>query len=178
MLLDFAEANPTAYLDEMAWYLQHTCGVAVHITTVWRTLRRRGWSRTYVRRRAAERCLVLKAVFLGRMVAFDPRQLAFLDESCADERTGWRSYGWSPVGVEATVEGSMRRSPRWSILTAYTLDGYLPGVLVEQITINAEVLLRWLQESVLPQLQAGYHIIIMDNASMHRSVVSYDSYLE
>lgn len=149
----------------MAWYLQHTCGVVVHITTIWRTLKRRGWSRTYVRRRAAKRCLFTKAIFRGRMLAFNHAQLVFLDESGADERSGWRSYGWSEVGTEATVVGSMRRAPRWSILPAYTLKGYLEGVLIEQITINAEVLLRWLQESVLPQLQAGWHIIVMDNAS-------------
>ena len=51
--------------------------------------------------------------------------LVFLDESAANEFTKDRKSGWSLRGVSAIKERDFRRSERWSILPAYTSDGYM-----------------------------------------------------
>ena len=51
--------------------------------------------------------------------------IVFLDESAANERTSDRKFGWSPVGVTPHVYESTKRSEHWSILLAYTIDGFI-----------------------------------------------------
>ena len=60
-----------------------------------------------------------------------------------------------------------KRSKRWSILPAITVNGYLKDVLIYQGSITTEIYLDWLANSVLPQTQPS-QILIMDNASIHK----------
>jgi transposase len=62
----------------------------------------------------------------------------------------------------------MKRSERWSLLPAMTVDGYLTHRIF-QGAITAEIIEEFLQKDVLPFLQPGGHVLLMDNASIHRS---------
>lgn len=66
------------------------------------------------------------------------------------------------------LEYSMKRSERWSLLPAMTVDGHLTHQTF-QGAITAEIMAGFLQKDVLPLLQLGYHVLLMDNASIHRS---------
>jgi transposase len=48
-----------------------------------------------------------------------------------------------------------------------TCRGYLPGTLIYQGAITAEIFMDWLEYTVLPQLEPGT-VLVMDNASIHR----------
>jgi hypothetical protein len=76
-----------------------------------------------------------------------------MHESACNERTGDCKYGWSPVGRSVELEYSLKRSGRWSLLPAMTLDGYLAhrifqgaitarGVLAERCAAAAKRLLQ------------------------------------
>jgi hypothetical protein len=84
-----------------------------------------------------------------------------------------RKYGWAPVGVPSTESRSIKRSERWSILPAYSLDGYIAWDIV-QGSYTTELFNSFIEEQVLP-LCTPYpgprSIIIMDNAQIHRSQV-------
>lgn len=90
-----------------------------------------------------------------------------VDESAACERTGWRKFGWSLRGAPCFTSAPVKRSERWSILPAITINGYLDGTLIIQGSITAEIFMNWLESTVLPQLEIGM-ILVMDNASIHR----------
>lgn len=62
----------------------------------------------------------------------------------------------------------MRRSERWSLLPAMTVNGYLAHC-VFQGAITVEIMLEFLQDQVLPCCTPGYHVLLMDNAAIHRS---------
>jgi transposase InsO family protein len=62
----------------------------------------------------------------------------------------------------------LRRERRWSVLPAMTIDGYLEDPLVVQGSVTIEAFEEWFEYKVLPQLHAG-QIVVMDNASIHRS---------
>lgn len=62
----------------------------------------------------------------------------------------------------------MKRSERWSLLPAMTVDGYLTHRMF-QGAITAEFMVEFLQQDVLPRCTPGYHVLLMDNASIHRS---------
>jgi hypothetical protein len=57
-------------------------------------------------------------------------RLVFLNESAANEHTGYRKRGWSPRGVDCTDLVTTKWFTRWSILPALTINGYLPDPLI------------------------------------------------
>ena len=99
---------------------------------------------------------------------YNAEQIVAIDESACNERTGNRKYGWSPVGRSVKLEYSMKRSERWSLLPAITVDSYLTHTIF-QGAITSEIMVEFLQKEVLLMLQPRYHVLIMDNASIHRS---------
>ena len=94
----------------------------------------------------------------------------FIDELGANERTGYRKYGWSPTNLPAIEVSSIRRSERWSVLPAYGCNGFLEGTLIYQGSITAEIFNAWIEVTVLPQCTPGT-ILVMDNASIYRNKV-------
>ena len=89
ILLLYFEQRPYAYLDEVAWFLFDEFDVNVDESTVWRTLKRLGWSRKAARFAAAQRNDVVRNWWKTmKLPQWNQNQLVFLDESAACERTG------------------------------------------------------------------------------------------
>ena len=108
-----------------------------------------------------------------RLTEWRPEQLIYVDESACNERTSDRKYGWSPIGTRATVVGSYKRSERFSILPAYTCNGFLDWD-VFQGSYNTELFLVFIETHVLPHttpFPGPKSVLIMDNARIHRSEV-------
>jgi transposase len=170
-MMDFVEDRPTAYIDEMQQFLYDTFDeLEVPLSSIKRLLKERGWSRKSVRARAQERSELLRAQWRGIAAAYDEDQLVFLDESASNERTGDRSQGWSPIGVECGISRPLKRSERWSVLPALTVDGYIEWVIF-QGSITADLYLEFVVERVLPHCTpypGPRSVIIMDNASIHK----------
>jgi hypothetical protein len=100
-------------------------------------------------------------------------QLVFIDESASNERTLDRKFGWSPVGLPSREIRPAKRSARWSILPAYTLKGYITHEIVHG-SFNGQLFNDFIANKVLPLCAphpAPRSILIMDNASIHRSQV-------
>ena len=94
----------------------------------------------------------------------------FIDKSGANERTGYRKFGWSPVNIPAIEVSSIQYSERWSILPAYGCNGFFKGMLIYQSSITAEIFNAWIKVTVLLQYIPGT-ILIMDNASIYKNKV-------
>jgi hypothetical protein len=92
----------------------------------------------------------------------------FIDESAAAPRIGDRKRGWSPIRLPILDTQRLRRDKRWSVLPAITLEGYLGDPLIVEGAVTMDLFEEWFEEKVLPQLQPS-HIVVMDNASIHRS---------
>ena len=67
----------------------------------------------------------LREEWMHKLASYTADQLVFVDESAANERTGQRKCGWSPVGIRHHEYRVLERSKRWSILPAYTVDGFV-----------------------------------------------------
>jgi len=63
----------------------------------------------------------------------------------------------------------IKRLERWSILPAYIINGFLPGTLIWQGLITSKIFNAWIKSSVLPYCIPGYTILVLDNASIHKS---------
>lgn len=168
-LLEFLNGRPHAYLEEVRDWILDKFGILVSISLVYRELRRMKWSRKIATRRAAEQSDALRRVFRARIqLNYTAEQIVAIDESACNERTGDRKYGWGPIGSSVELSYSMKRSERWSLLPAMTVDGYLIHHIF-QGAITTEIMEEFLEQKVLPLLQPGYHVLLMDNASIHRS---------
>ena len=168
-LREFLNGRPQAYLEEVRDWILDEFDIAVSTSLVYRELRRMKWSRKIATKRAVEQSDALRRVFRARVqLNYTAEQIVAIDESACNERTGDRKYGWSPVGCSVELEYSMKRSERWSLLPAMTVDGYLVHHIF-QGAITAEIMEEFLKQKVLPLLQPGYHVLLIDNASIHRS---------
>jgi transposase len=95
----------------------------------------------------------------------------FLDESAANERTGDRKFGWSPVGLDCGVFRPIKRSMRWSVLLALGHEGYL-CYMIHQGSITSKIFLEFVEGSLLPLCSAYLgprSVLILDNARIHHS---------
>lgn len=71
------------------------------------------------------------------------------------------------------MESLFKRSKRWSILPAYTVDGYI-AFTVHHGSITTQIFNQFVAEQVLPQCTpyadgGPRSIIILDNAKLHMS---------
>ena len=120
---------------------------------------------------AAERDQELRDNWLRRLAQWKHYHLVFVDESAANERTLDRKRGWAPIGVRPTETRPHKRSERWSILPAYTSNGYITHEIY-QGSYNTERFNQFIAEKVLPLCNAWpapHSVLVMDNASIHRS---------
>lgn len=167
-LMDFLEDQPTAYLDEITWFVWDEFKILVCEKTIHNILNCHNWNCKACRRRASERSATLREAWLAKQFDMRADQIVFVDESASNEKTGWRKYSWSQRGAPCYTDQPAKRSERWSILPAITVKGYLPSTLIHQGSITANIFLNWLEFTVLPQLRPG-QILVMDNASIHRT---------
>jgi len=123
---------------------------------------------------ARERSQELRDEWKARLTQWKPEQLIFVDESAANERTADRKYGWATKGAKAFAKISMKRSEKWSILPAYTLDGFIAWDVV-QGSYNKQLFNDFIRNFVLPLCNHDPNglksILIMDNAKIHHSEV-------
>jgi len=102
------------------------------------------------------------------MADITAEQCVFIDESAVNERTGIRKRAWAPIGVRAPIQKvPVRVNERFSVLPAYTVNGFLPFALITQGSIKAVEFYEWLATCLLPQLTPHYHVLIMDNNKTH-----------
>ena len=73
--------------------------------------------------RAAQRNPELRKAWLHKLSQWAADQLIFIDELAANECTSNRKTGWAPIGITPFENKPFKRSERFSVLPAYTIDG-------------------------------------------------------
>ncbi|CAB4475825.1 unnamed protein product [Rhizophagus irregularis] len=143
------------YLDELAakvtkyqqkYLNDKPNNLSVSVSTVCRTLKSLGFFRKKLSRKAKERNEIERISFIMRMKNFSLEQFVFVDETAKDERTPFRSYGYSSSNRRAEIKCPFIRGKR------YTIEGTLG--------ING-IIAHCIQE-------------VMDNCSIHKSLRTYE----
>ena len=97
----------------------------------------------------------------------------FLDETASHERTGDRKFGWSRLGAEVGVSTLFKRSKRWSVLPAYTVDSYIAWTTIHG-SLTESLFNDFVRNKVLPLctpavLGGPRSVFVLDNAAIHHS---------
>ena len=128
-------------------------------------------SRKNMRRVAKEQSQICREDYMLRVSQYAYDMLVFFDESAANEHTMLRKRGWSLFGIKPSVKRPLKRSERWSILPAYTINGIM-AYYIHQGAINSARFEWFLSNEVLPRCSrfpGPNSILVMDNCSTHHS---------
>jgi transposase len=175
-LKDLIDEHKTVLLDEAVDFLQDEFDVTIHRATAGRVLARLNLTYKRVTAVHPSQDPGLRADHLAERIHYRADQIVALDESAADEKTADRKFGWSLRGLPCRVRQAGRRGRRWSVLPAMTTDGYLAWRVYEG-SFNAERFKEFIIEDVLPKmgnffLGQSHSVLLLDNASSHRSAMS------
>ncbi len=107
----------------------------------------------------------LRWLYVALLLTMQPSQLLFVDEAGARiDMT--RTHGRSPKGVRLVEAVPRNRGTVTTILGALTLKGLVAHMTVQGGT-SGEVFERFVQEKLLPVLQAG-QVVVWDNLAAHK----------
>jgi hypothetical protein len=127
-----------------------------------------------MQKRAAERNQELRDDWIkNKLTLYTAEQLIFVDESAANERSAHRKCGWAPIGATPHMYLPLKRSERFSILPAYTSEGFMDWEII-QGSFNTELFNFFIKTKILPfcnEYPGPRSILIMDNAPIHHSEV-------
>lgn len=169
-LLGTIRKMPDLYLDELQEMLASSCGIQISRSTIWRTLRRSGFTMKKITRVAAERSAQKRLEYIARIGKYQAEQLVFVDESSVDRRTTYRGRAWSIRGMKAQRKVFFVRGRRFSVLPALSLqDGILHCDVVEG-SFCTETFAQFI-EGLLARMQpfpAPNSVIVMDNCQIHK----------
>jgi transposase len=163
--------HPDAYQDELQAWLLDNFGIEVTRYIVSRALKRKNLTQKKLRKIAKQRNDILRAAWLVTLSDLHVKQLVFVDEIGAKPRTGERRNGWAPKGLPAIKHKVLSSVKNWSILPAYTIDGYISTVMF-QGSFNGERFKDFIINYVLPcctPFPGPRLVLVMDNASIHKT---------
>jgi hypothetical protein len=151
-------------------WLENERGVVVNQSTISRLLKARDWSRKKIARISRTRNKEARRLYKQYMSQFANEDVVHLDESIFNEKTGWRHYGYAPIGDEARYLEDVRRGKTWSIYGVLSVDGLLCHSIKEGY-FNSQQFLEFIAEVLIPALREKYGyrpiVIVMDNCSTH-----------
>ena len=108
--------------------------------------------------------------WVAELLDVTAEQLVYIDETLFNESTGWRHRAYAPVGRPGRYHADRTRGYSWSVLPAYTIDGFLPCTGIKEGWYNAEEFYDWIVNQLMPHCNAWpahRSVIVMDNASVH-----------
>ncbi|CAB4434240.1 unnamed protein product [Rhizophagus irregularis] len=126
--------KPDWYLDKLAakvtkyqqkYLNDEPNNLSVSISTVYRALKSLGFSRKKLSRKAKKRNEMERISFIMKMKNFSLEQLVFVNETAKDERTPFRSYGYSSSNRRAEIKCPFIRGKRYTIEGALGINGII-----------------------------------------------------
>src|SRR5436190_2140028 len=103
-----------------------------------------------MQQRAAKRDQELRDAWICKLAIMEVEQSIFLDESAENGCSAHRKYDWAPVSITPHEYKSIKRSDRWSILPAYTVDGFITWEII-QGSFTTELFEEFIEFKILPR---------------------------
>ena len=117
-------------------------------------------------RRASERDEAKRATWRDRTDGIEPDRFVWVEETGSDLSLT-RGYSRAPRGQRAYGDVPRRRGPNRTLITALTLDGFGPGLLLDE-AIDRTTFDGYIAHRLAPTLRPG-QIVVVDNLKVHYS---------
>jgi transposase len=149
--------------EHCAWWAEHQ-GQRISGPTMWRAIRRVGWTRKKRSVGASERDEDARARWREQLSRVDVRRLVFVDESGTPTALA-RRYGWAPRGRRAHAQVPRHHGRNTTRVVGLSGDGLQAPWTVEGArdgpTFAVDV-----REVLAPTLRPG-PLVILDNLRVH-----------
>jgi transposase len=170
-LLKYVKQRSHAYLNEMCWFVWNEFEIFVNDSIVNRALKRLSLNKKKMMKQTAQRNQQLRNDWMQRLSEWIAEQLIFLNENAACERTDDRRYDWVSSNIVFTMSQNLRRSKRWSILSAFIVNDYIAWKM-HQNSITAIIFNDFVRNQMLSQCTSTIYenlrsILILNNARIH-----------
>ena len=164
-------ANPAMYLSELQEELFQTTGLKVSISTIFRTVRRLGFTRKKLRNVALQQSEVRRNEFMEEMSYLDAKMIVWLDETGTDKRKERRLYGYNLRGITPTSYKLTVYGKRLSSIAIMSTRG-IEDFDTYEGNINGDIFCSFIERCLTPILQPfngsnERSVVVMDNASIH-----------
>jgi transposase len=164
--LDLQE-RPDATLTQRCTYLLKIIGLQVRISTIWRALKRMGWSHKKRSFGAAERDEFQRAAWRVTVAdQIEADKLVFVDEMGSNISLS-PLRAWSPIGERARSSVPRNRGKNTTLLASMTSEGMGPSMAIEGST-DTLVFETYIEHFLAPVLRLG-QVVVMDNLNAHKS---------
>jgi hypothetical protein len=110
----------------MVMFLEEEWNIRVNQSTVSQLLKRNKLQNKKRQRIGHTQSQALYIAWQAQMYDISAEQMVFIDESLFKQQTGWRLMAYRPIGSPACYTDDIAQGNTWSILPAYTVNGYLP----------------------------------------------------
>jgi len=117
-------------------------------------------------RRASERDEAKRAAWHEQTRGIEPGRFVWVDETGSNLGLT-RTHSRAPRGERAFGDVPQRRGPNRTLITALTLDGFGPGLLLDE-AIDRETFDGYIIHRLAPTLTPG-QIVVVDNLKVHDS---------
>ncbi len=166
VLLEQLTAQPDASLTELGKRWATATGEQVSVMTVWRTVKRLGWTRKKTRQ-ASERRAEARLAWWVTSLGLDPDKLVFVDESGCQLHMS-RFYARAPKGRRAYSSTPHHPGERVNLIAALSTSGIQAPWLVTGGSVDTTAFVTYVKHVLCPTLWPG-QIVILDNYSIHTS---------
>jgi transposase len=113
-----------------------------------------------------ERDEVERATFQSVVAQIPPEHIIWVDETGIEQQMH-RPYAREIIGKRAFSNISGKRVPRTTLIAGY-VQGRLTAPMHFKGTTDTQMFNMWIENMLLPELKP-HHVVIMDNATFHRS---------
>ena len=151
-------------------FLEEEWDIRVNRSTVSRLLQRNKLRNKKGQRIGHTQSQALRVAWQAQMHDISAEQMVFIDESLFKQQTGWRLMAYGPIGSLARYADDMARGNTWSILPAYTVDGYLPCTGIRLGFFNGDAFVSWILNELLPHLRPFLErrsVVCLDNLNVY-----------
>jgi transposase len=160
------EQRPAATLAQRCTYLLQITGIRVGISTLWRAMKRLGYSYKKTSVGAVERDEFQRAAWQV-MVAdqIEADRFVFVDEMGSNTSL-YPLCAWSVSGERARCSVPRNRGKNTTLLASMTIEGMGPTLAMEDST-DAIVFETYIERFLVPTLRTG-QVVVMDNLGAHK----------
>ena len=166
---EYMKQFPCAYQDEVELLLKEEWDIDISRQLAGNCLKELSPSRQKGQR-IGPQSLLLREIWQAEMTHLRAEQLVFFDQSNFKEQSCWRMMAYGPMGSPVRYRADINRGDTWSLMPAYTTEGYLPCIALKKGYYTTEDILEWLTNELLPHCNAfpgPRSVICMDNVSIH-----------
>lgn len=161
------QERPAATLSQRCSFLMGLTGISLGISTLWRTLKRLGYTHKKRSVEASEREEFDRAAWKVLVAdQIEAERFVFVDEMGSNTSL-YPLCAWSVSGERALCSVPRNRGKNTTLVASMSIEGMGPALAIEGST-NAEVFETYVEEFLAPSLEPG-QAVVMDNLNIHKS---------